>query len=251
MQRFVHSKLKKTKALVTNPYIREHIPDTQPLNRSSLESMLTRYGMVYVKPVKGSFGIGVIRVEQTGEGYKYQSGTTVRTFAGFDGLYASLSHVIGRRSYLVQKGIHLLKYKGRRFDIRVMVQKSPARQWEATAMVGRVAHPSKIVTNFHNGGTLKTVPVLLASYMDEAERRKFMQGLERLGVAVARQLEAKYPGIKELGIDIAVDKNKKGWILEVNTCPDPYIFRIIPDKTVYRRVLRYARAYGRIKSTKK
>jgi glutathione synthase/RimK-type ligase-like ATP-grasp enzyme len=251
VQRFVHSKWKKTQALVGNQSVREHIPDTRFMTRENLESMLNQYGMVYVKPDKGSFGIGVIRVERTGEEFKYQAGTTIRTFPGYEALFLDLKRVTRNRSYLAQKGIHLLKYKGRRFDIRVMVQKSPLQHWESTAMVGRVAHPKKIVTNYHNGGTLKSVPDLMGTYMNLDELGRFVRQLKSLGIAVARQLEAKYPGIKEIGIDIAVDQNKKYWILEVNTCPDPYIFKILKDKSVFRRVIRYAKAYGRIKSTKK
>lgn len=250
MQRFVHSKWKKTQALIAHPAIREHIPDTQIMKREKLQAMLSEYGMLYVKPDVGSFGNGVIRVERTDGGYKYQAGTTIKEFATYDACYDDLVRATRNRTYLAQKGIHLLKYKGRRFDIRVMVQKSPGKHWEATAMVGRVAHPKKIVTNYHNGGMLKTVPVLLSSYLELARREQFMGELRQLGVSVAKQLEGKFPGIKELGLDIAVDKNFKSWILEVNTCPDPYIFRIIPDKKVFAKVIRYAKAYGRIKSTK-
>lgn len=251
MQRFIHSKWKKTQALIGDQSIREHIPDTRFMNESSLESMLSQYGMVYVKPDKGSFGIGVIRVEKTGDGYKYQAGTKISKFAAFDALYADLKRATRNRSYLAQKGIHLLKYNGRRFDIRVMVQKSPSNRWESTAMVGRVAHPEKIVTNYHNGGTLKPVPALISPHMSPEKQAAFIQELKSLGVAVARRLESKYPGIKEIGIDIAVDKSNKSWILEVNTCPDPYIFKILKDKAVFYKVLRYARAYGRLKSAKK
>lgn len=231
-----------------NPAVREHIPDTRQMGKAALQAMLYEYGMVYVKPDRGTFGKGVIRVEQDGGGFKFQSGTTIRTFSSSEGLYDGLKRITGGRQYLVQKGIHLLKYGGRRFDIRVMVQKSPAGRWESTAMVGRVAYPGKIVTNYHSGGTLKPVPVLLQAHMGADEQGEFMGGLKRLGVSVAKQLESAYPGIKEIGIDIAVDRSHKSWILEVNTCPDPYIFRILKDKDISRRVIRYAKAYGRIKS---
>ncbi|MNP63561.1 hypothetical protein D3C76_1589710 [compost metagenome] len=84
--------------------------------------------------------------------------------------------------------------------------------------------------------------------MGAEEQTNFTGGLKRLGVSVAKQLDAAYPGIKEIGIDIAVDRSHKSWILEVNTCPDPYIFRILKDKDIFRKVIRYAKAYGRIKS---
>jgi len=251
MQRFVQSKWKKTQVLATDPRVRPHIPETVRLTRDALSYMLSRYGMVYVKPENGTFGNGVMRVEKTVRGFRYQSGTAIRFFAGYDALYHDLVRATRNRSYLVQKGIHLLKYRGRRFDIRVMVQKSPGNRWETTGMVGRVAHPRKIVTNVHNGGTLKPVSSLMDPHMSKAERILFHQSLVVLGVRVAKRLEARFPGIKEIGLDIAVGRSKTPYILEVNTCPDPYIFKVLKDKSISRKVIRYAKAYGRIKMSKK
>lgn len=247
MGRYVHSKWKKTQALLGNESVKRYIPETKRMTKESLQDMLNRYGMVYVKPDAGSFGNGVIRVESKNGQYKFQAGTVISAFTDYNELYSGLIRKTRSRSYLVQKGIHLLKYGGQRFDIRVMVQLSPKRQWESTGIVGRVAHPRKIVTNYHNGGTLMAVPTLLKAHMSASQNKQFMSKLRVLGVKVARQLQNTYPGLREIGIDIAVDKELHPWILEVNTCPDPYIFRILKDKSVFRKVLHYTRTWGRFK----
>ena len=54
-----------------------------------------------------------------------------------------------------------------------------------------------------------------------------------------------YPGFKEIGVDIGIDKELKPWVLEVNTAPDPFIFNQLKDKKMFFKVLRYARANGR------
>ena len=251
MQRYVVSKWSKTNVLAKSPKIRPHIPRTAILRKDTLEEMIRQYGMVYVKPDNGTHGKGVFRVERRPVFYQYQAGSSVKTFSTIGKLYAGLSGVTKNRKYLVQKGIDLLKHNGRRFDIRVMVQHNPSGRWEPTAMIGRVAAPRRIVTNFHNGGTLKSVPTLMSPYMSQEEFKGFAAKLKRIGLNVAGRLEARYPGIKEIGLDIAVDSSLKPWILEVNTSPDPYIFRALKDKRVFKRVIRYANAYSRIPAGKK
>lgn len=142
------SKWIKTKVLLGSDGVRPYIPDTRKFNKTTLNSMLHSYNMVYVKPEIGTYGNGVIRVERlkTGE-YSYQIDKKIKTFRDYTSLYQSLLKKTGKRSYLIQKGIHLVKYNKQRFDLRVMVQLSPKGTWETTGLIGRVAQPGKIVTN--------------------------------------------------------------------------------------------------------
>nr|WP_275983982.1 YheC/YheD family protein [Paenibacillus hamazuiensis] len=249
-RRHIISKWLKTKALLANPKLHGFVPDTRKMNRNTLKTMLDQYKMVYVKPDIGTFGNGVMRVEyKAGDAkpYSYQSGTAVRSFASYDAMYESIRKSTRKRGYLAQKGIQLLKYKKRRFDLRVMVQQTPKKTWETTGVIGRVAHPNKIVTNFHNGGTLTPVETLLQAYLPPEQRKQYIQALRSLGVRLARQLHVRYKGLKEIGADIGLDASLNPWVLEVNTSPDPYIFRRLKDKSIFRRIMSYARAYGKYK----
>lgn len=249
-RRHVVSKWAKTQAVIPNRKLAKYIPETRKLNRESLKDMLDRYGMIYVKPNSGTYGIGVMRVERlAGEGdasYRCHIGTKIHTFTQYDDLYRHIAGLTRKRMYLAQKGIHLLKYRQRRFDLRVMVQQSPAGTWQTTGLIGRVAAPGKIVTNVHNGGTLKPVEVLLQGHAGSAEKSRLAWRLRRLGTSVARQLHSKYRGIKEIGLDVALDERLHPWILEINTAPDPYIFRKLKDKRIFAKIYRYAKAYGRL-----
>jgi glutathione synthase/RimK-type ligase-like ATP-grasp enzyme len=219
------------------------------MTKESLRKLLQLYNMVYIKPNRGTFGNGVMRIElNPGElqPYRYQKGVKIKTFGDLDAMYRSIREDTRNRPYLVQKGIDLLKYNDRRFDIRVMVQQNPKCKWETTAMIGRVADPRKIVTNFHNGGTLMPVESLLGGRMPEEEQMNYLKKLKRLGLAIAKQLQSRYKGIKEIGADVALDQELRPWVLEVNTCPDPYIFRALPNKRIFKRVARYAKANGRL-----
>ncbi|BCG56887.1 YheC/YheD family protein [Paenibacillus sp. URB8-2] len=240
------SKWIKTKVLLRSPEISALIPETARLTRENAKRMLDKYGMVYIKPEVGTYGNGVIRAErrlqERGAAYWYQSGTKKRTFGTFEAFYTSLKSMTRGRSYLIQKGIDLLKAKGQRFDIRVMVQLGPRGIWETTGLIGRVAGEGKIVTNYHAGGKPTAVEKLLAPHMDGAHQAATIKRLKKLGKDIGQFYMKNYPAFKQLGVDVGLDRSLTPWIIEVNTNPDPYIFNQLSDKSMYRKVMAYRRA---------
>ncbi|MEK3686023.1 YheC/YheD family protein [Paenibacillus sp. FSL R10-2736] len=258
----ISNKLTKTRVLAEKPELKRHIPDTRRMSRSVLHAMLQKYQMVYIKPCCGSLGEGVIRVEQRTPAsrgssggrdsvvtqkctYRYQAGTRVSTFADYDKAYQAIMEETGGKSYLVQKGIRLLTYGGRPFDIRVMVQRNPQGKWEATGAAGRVAHPQKVVTNGSQGGTIYPVEELLGVHTSLKKHSALITQMNELGVKSAIQLSTAYPALNEIGVDFALDRRLSPWILEVNTAPDPCPFTKLKDTRMLDQMIRYAKAYGR------
>lgn len=251
MSQYVGSKWRKTAALMRNDRLKPHIPKTVRYGPSQLDQMLRRFGMVYAKPVSGKHGIGVLRVERASETYRLRYGRRTIAFRSFAHLCEAIRALKREKPYLIQKGIRLLKYGGRPFDLRVMAQRSPARKWETTGVIGRVAGPRRIVTNYHAGGKLISAERLLRGHLPQGKLRGKIRELEKIGEAAGRAMIARFPGVREIGVDAGLDQSKKIWIIEVNTAPDPYIFRAHPDPSVFRKIRRYAKAYGRRKSGKR
>lgn len=246
------SKWLKTKILLKHPRLSQLIPTTVMYSRESLNTMLNKHKMVYVKPVNGSCGNGVIKVIKYSETkYAYHSGTSPRSFTTFSGLYSALGARKLNRPYLIQQGIHLLKYQERIFDIRIMIQKNEVKKWEVSGYIGRLAHPQKVVTNFHNSGKPLPLETLLSPYLKGDKKKEYIRKLVNTGYEVADAFQKKHPGFKELGLDIGIDTDMKPWIIEVNTYPDAYIFNQLKEKKMFRRVIQLKRINGLLKARKK
>ncbi|MDG0809500.1 YheC/YheD family protein [Cohnella rhizosphaerae] len=241
----VSSKLIKTRLLLGGK-LAIHVPAAAPFSGAGLKEMLGKYGMVYVKPDTGSQGVGIMRVERRAKGrYRYQAGLERFEFDTYAGMYRSLRRGMGKRRHLIQQGVRVLRHEGRPFDFRVMAQKNAAGRWDVTGIAGRVAHPGKIVSNGSQGGSIFEAMRLLGPAAGRTGAVRAIGAMRRLALLTAGRFGSEYPAMNELGIDIAVDRGMKPWILEVNTRPDPCPFAKLEDRTAIRRIVRYGRRYGR------
>ncbi|GFN33681.1 YheC/YheD family protein [Paenibacillus xylaniclasticus] len=237
------NKVKVSQWMRGSKTISSTIPETVGLTRTELSRMLGRYRMVYVKPSNGQKGQGVMRVRKLGDMYEFRYKRMSNRTATVVGLYKLIQRYrIGRR-YLVQQGIHLMTYKGRSFDLRLMAQrKSTSGPWVITGKFARVAAKGKIVTNAAQGADVYLVQPVLRANLSESKVRSMIEQVERLVLRIAQRYAVLIPSCVELGIDIAIDRNHRIWMLELNTKPGIYPFRYFKDKSMYRKILAYRRA---------
>ncbi|MBY9082163.1 YheC/YheD family protein [Paenibacillus sp. HN-1] len=264
----VASKWAKTEAILSDRLLTPYIPETRKFDDVSLSDMLLMYETVYIKPDRGTYGNGVMRAEirslssasRNGDLTKSESdsiepvqksvyilryGTQAKVFRSVEELHRAISDRIGGRLYIIQKGIDLLKFKKRPFDLRVLVQTTLQGNWETTGMLARMAAPQKIVTNYHSGGQVLAPHEPLGSHMSTGELERTLKKLANLGVRASNGLQSAYPDIRELGLDVAIDNHHDIWILEINTMPSLIAFKKFADSSTYRKIRRYAAHYGR------
>ncbi|RED52817.1 YheC/D-like protein [Cohnella lupini] len=244
----IKSKWTKTKWLLKSSEIRDYVPRTERFDRSGLRSMLARYSTVFFKPNGGTGGFHIYRITKLKSGYLVQHNASKIRFATFDALYARLSVYERAQSFLLQKGIQLASTKGRPFDIRVMVQKEDDGRWKSTALFTKIGKSEKVATNYNQGGKIGYFRQTLsgAGFGEAAINSKELE-LKRLGVSVGRLFDKRKQGFRELGLDVALDRKGRAWILEVNTRPQFYPLKRMGDNGMYRRILSYAQKYGRKK----
>lgn len=241
----VTSKWRKTQILAKSEQLAPSLPETRRMTASALRRMLDRYGMAYVKPERGSRGRGVMKVEKAGGRYRIHAGVKRVRQRTFREAYAWIMAHKQRRPYLAQRGIRVIRHRGRPVDFRVMVQRRSDRSWEVSGMLARVAHPRKAVTNGSQGGSIYAARRILVSALGRHDAARLQRRMRNLGLLTAARLSRPYPGLNEIGLDIAIGKRRRSWILEVNTRPDATPFKLLRNRAMLRRIVQLGRGYGR------
>lgn len=245
----VKDKWTKTKWLLKDPHLRKHVPETKKYSKGNLKHFVKRYQTVYFKPTTGTGGKGITKITRLGnQTYQIKSNSFRKVARSLDSLHKKLKKLSNGKSYLLQRGISLKHHKNRPFDLRVMVQKSYKDGWVPTAIFSKIGKKGKVATNYHQGGKLALLDETLrgAGY-SEAEMGKARRKLKQMGIYTGKCFDRHRKGFRELGLDVAIDRKGRYWILEVNTRPQIYPLRHLKNKKPYHRIMKYAKEYGREK----
>ncbi|MBD2872914.1 YheC/YheD family endospore coat-associated protein [Paenibacillus arenilitoris] len=218
----VFEALKKDESLV------RYLPESHLLrNLAMLKSMCGRYNSVFLKPVRGSLGKGIIRVVRADPSgyqamYATAAGTRKQHYASLAKLFSTISAKMKTVRYQIQQGLQLIEIQKRPVDFRALVQKNAAGKWTITSIVARTAGTHHFVSNLARGGTLSTVAEAVArsNLQSGIGRRDASQRLQQAALQIARGVDEQIPAhFGELGIDLALDTSGRVWLLEVNSKP--------------------------------
>ncbi|RXT08158.1 YheC/YheD family protein [Ammoniphilus sp. CFH 90114] len=236
---YVVSKWAKTQLLMENEMIRSYIPETQLLTRQSLLQMLERYPFLYLKPDNGMKGKGIFRLDQIQKTYWLHTSEWVKSFSNLNQVTGMLKRLTKDNKYLIQQGVELITQQGMPIDFRLLLQK-PKDEWVYSGVVGKLGEKNSITTNLACGG--KAIPFRTAIEntlgLSYGEIRDLRDELMDLSFLIADELTFTYPGLRELGIDYAIDTKGKAWLIEVNTTPGHRLFKGLPNEKIYKRIIR-------------
>ncbi|MBW7460400.1 YheC/YheD family protein, partial [Paenibacillus sepulcri] len=160
LNRVLRNKWTVYKTMRMEERFRPHLPLTRLYeNPGDLTEMVNKYPLIYLKPVNGTGGRGILRIEkQQGGTYLIQGRDQSRRIitpqrVPLSGLHGKLAgwNLKGNR-YLVQQGIQLKLPNGRVHDYRMLVQKNSSGNWEVTGCAGRIGASRSITSNLHGGG---------------------------------------------------------------------------------------------------
>lgn len=198
------------------------LPETHIFQKQQLKKMLFQYPILYLKPSNGSLGKGIIRLVRRPYQIFYQSstanGTITLKFRSIAECIKAVSARIGRQSYIIQRGLDLATFGGRQLDFRVLAQKNHWGSWSITSMVARIANNQHFVSNLARGGTIRKASDVIKEL--HLPKKPTISKLKTIALTIAQTFEQLAQGhFAELGIDLALDKKGKVWLIEINSKP--------------------------------
>ena len=208
------------------PTVIEKILPKTVIYRSSrtIKEMLNTFPVIFLKPTSGSLGRGIIRVHKQQNfytiSYSRSLGSVSLAFNSFPKAIKYLLPRIQKKPYLVQQGLDLITMDNRPVDFRILVQKSAKGKWAVTSMIARIANYQHFISNLAQGGTKSAVFETIKTANPEMAKKIIKKQFKFIALTTAKYIESETKGnFAELGIDLALDKNGKIWLLEVNSKP--------------------------------
>lgn len=195
------------------------IPTYEILDPESVLSLLDQHDKVVLKPQSGNQGKNIYFIwRETTDIHVVIEGANRFEYTKAE-LYQVLTDIIPTRNYLLQPFIESKTKTGLTYDLRVHVQKNGTGEWVINLIYPRISAYKKLVSNISSGGFRGDFDSFLIDEFGE-EHSTIKNKIERFALEFTNHFEALYPySFDELGIDIALDKDGRIWIFEVNWRP--------------------------------
>lgn len=205
-----------------NEHLHPYVPKTELLHsKNVLQAYITDFKHLFVKPIHGSQGRNIIQIKQKDDVFEVEdTSQNSKHFESFHDLFEELYPRFKKQPYIVQEAIPVQTFEGRPLDFRVLCHKTETQKWKVTSIVARVSKENQFVSNIAKGGELYSLHEILPKLFDASTRFHVCKFLHELSLEVAKTISQHSDGdYGELGIDMAITKEGKPWILEVNTKP--------------------------------
>jgi hypothetical protein len=211
--------------LMTEDHLQPYIPISKLYTQKCLEEMLLEHSILFLKPIHGSQGRNIIRIEQKEyfiqlqfSYFKEKQNSLIVT--NINELKETLAPYMRTNTYLIQQGIPFIHYQNRHMDFRVLCHKNNQDAWIVTSVVARLSADKQFVSNIARGGETMKPLKALSLFFDSKTSKQQLIFIKELAIEFATIISLNAEGLTgELGIDIGVDINGNPWIIEANSKP--------------------------------
>lgn len=206
--------------------MRKYLPVTiKYTTYKSLLQMLRSFPVLFIKPIHGSEGRGILRLyRSTPNQYTLDqitmNGMERHSYKKVSEVVKYVSTKLKKKSYLIQQGINFVESSGMTVDFRVLLQKSRVASWKIVSLVARLGSPRTFVSNLAQGGKLESAGKLLKELRHHYPTLPNTAKLKAIALEIAAALDGQLDGnYGEYGIDLGVDTHGQIWLIEVNSKP--------------------------------
>lgn len=186
-----------------------------------IHEFLQENTLVVFKPILGRQGENIYFVEQKGSRYTLLDHKK-QHILGKGAFEEWLNEIIlkNKGSYLIQKYIHARTKDKEPYDIRAHVQKDGNGKWTLTKIYPRIGNKKSILSNISRGGTTVDMHTFFSKEFGN-KGAHYEAELENLSIELTQHLDKIHGfALDELGLDLAIDKNGRFWLHEVNNGPE-------------------------------
>lgn len=211
--------------LASFPEMHPYLPNTRLFAEyDSFLEIITIYNSIFIKPINGSQGRQILRIETEENKYTVYypsfSSETSTVFRSSYLLYNRLKERLKSQPFIIQQGLDLIQINECPVDFRILCVKNTKNQWQVVSSVARISAKKKMVSNLAQGGEQKRPLEVLTEIYDEKLAQQYVKLMGELALEVAKIISENLDGLfGELGVDIALDNQGKLWIIEVNSKP--------------------------------
>lgn len=235
----IHQNLSKNSAILP------HLPASKLVDSfSDVTEFARKYALVYLKPINGTGGRGIMQIRREADGmYRIQGRERSRRIIPARKVSAKSLAQLYRQwemkgKYLAQQGINITLNNGRVHDYRLLIQKTGSGEWEVTGCAGRVGAARSVTSNLHGGGMAVPMEKLLRHYFPSSDKiQSIKKTVYNLGFEIVHELERQYGKLCEMALDIAIDRSGRVWLIEINPKPSREVFKRIGEKNTYAKAL--------------
>ncbi|MBU9711281.1 YheC/YheD family protein [Evansella tamaricis] len=201
--------------LMNNNILSKYLPPTQLLTNETINSYLSIFHKLVLKPVNGSGGKGIYFLFNENEKLELKDGQNrvSRYLNKPEDIFNQGLPTINHTKYLIQPYLPL-HLERRPFDFRIVLQKQSLERWYVVGKGFRFGKENSFLSNLQAGGIIRPTIKLR-----KHEKKKILNQIQEIVEHIPGQLEKYHSPLFELGVDLGIDTNHRVWIVEVNSKP--------------------------------
>lgn len=210
----------------------EYLPETHLYDApDKVTLLLDKYESVYLKPLAGHGGKGVMKLTVFSNHFLLQyreKGNNINmAFMDKESLESYLLVTLEEQEFLIQQGLELSHIENKICDFRVSLNRDQHGDWKISGLLARTGYDNSVVSNYSSGGSVEPFETLVKNHFNfnNQEVLELQESIYSISYKILDSIKNSGHDFGKLAFDIAIDKHLRLWIIEINNrSPDDFLF---------------------------